>query len=379
MKIALISPYDYATPGGVNAHIAHLAREFSNNGHSPTIIAPSSKAIDTETSNKFIAMGRPIPIPYGGSTARLSISPWQIKRVRKLLMQEQFDILHLHEPLTPILPWLFLKTSTTVNIGTFHAFHEKSKYYHITKRPLKYWFNRLNGTIAVSQSAMSFVAKHFEANYELIPNGIDIQKFSSNTAPIEELNDDRPTILFVGRIGEKRKGLKYLLKAYSNLKWNHPNLRLVVVGPGDLDKECHRLISEHNMNDIVFTGPVSESDLPKYYKSASIFCSPATGQESFGIVLLEAMASGTPIVASAIQGYSAVVENGVQGLLFEPENPVDLSEKIEVLLQNSTMRQSLGKAGPSRASKFSWENIASQILSYYEETRSEWIRKYKVS
>jgi phosphatidylinositol alpha-mannosyltransferase len=377
MKIALVSPYDYATPGGVNAHISNLAKEFTNYDHRVTILAPTSKAIDTDDYINFIGMGRPIPIPYGGSTARLSISPWLIKRIRKLLADEKFDIIHLHEPLAPILPWLFLKTSNTVNIGTFHAFHEKSKYYYITKSALRYWFKKLNGRIAVSESAMNFVAEHFKSNYALIPNGIDINKFSMSTRSIEHLSNNQPTILFVGRIGEKRKGLKYLLKAYSYLKWNHPDLRLIIVGPGDLDKDCHRLLSEHNLSDVVFTGSVSETDLIKYYKSATIFCSPATGQESFGIVLLEAMASGVPIIASSIQGYSAVVENGVQGLLVEPENPLDLSKKLDFLLKNSTIRQYLSKEGPIRASKFSWKNIASEVLAYYKETRIDWFREKK--
>lgn len=370
MKVALVSPYDFAYPGGVTAHIDQLAQQFNRQGHEAWIIAPSSKPGNSFEFDRFVRLGVPVPIPAGGSVARLSLSPWLLKSVRGLLGREKFDVIHLHEPLTPLLPWLVLHCSKSVNIGTFHAYHERSKFYPLASKPLRHWFNRLHGRIAVSPMAQGFIQKHFDGEFALIPNGINLKGFGSDVEPIAKYKDGKINILFVGRM-EKRKGLKYLLMAYSRLKWQFPDIRLIVVGPGTPDKDSYRVLGEHSLQDVEFVGGVSQDDLARYYKTADIFCSPATGKESFGIVLLEAMASGTPIVASRLDGYATVMEDGMHGLMVPPKDDQALAAAIRHMIQDPQMRAAMGAFGERRAYEFRWEHVAKQVMDYYETVQRE--------
>jgi len=274
-------------------------------------------------------MGKAFPIPSGGSIARISFSVWLRPKINDLINQEKFDILHLHEPMAGALTMNMLAITSDKSVktvGTFHTFGGTKLYRIGAKRIAQRYFKNLDGRIAVSIPAYEFINKYLPANYEIIPNGIDTDLFH-NAKPFDDLLDGKTNLLFVGRL-EKRKGLKYLLSAYSKIKWDWPELRLLVVGPGKLDIDSIRIISERNLQDLIFTGSVSDHDKARYYKSSHIYCSPATGKESFGIVLLEAMASGLPIVASAIEGYSNVITNMHDGLLFEPKNEDSLIKFI---------------------------------------------------
>ena len=370
MKIALVSPYDFAFPGGVTVHIEQLAQEFIRQGHETWIIAPSSQPANTLPVDRFVRLGVPVPVPAGGSVARLSLSPWLLRNVRELLERERFDVVHVHEPLTPLLPWLVLHSSKTINIGTFHAYHDQSRIYPWAAPSLRHWFRKLHGRIAVSPLAKMFVERHFPGDYRVIPNGIDLNRYQQDTQPFPQYLDGKINVLFVGRM-EKRKGLKYLLMAYSRLKWQFPNLRLLVVGPGTPDKDSFRVLGEHSLRDVEFVGGVSQDDLVRYYKTADIFCSPATGRESFGIVLLEAMASGTPIVASRLKGFQTVLEEGMQGLMAPPKDDVALADALRQMIQDPTMRSAMGAFGERRAYEFRWERVAGLVLDYYESVRAE--------
>ena len=370
MKIALVSPYDFAFPGGVTVHIEQLAQEFIRQGHETWIIAPSSQPANTLPVDRFVRLGVPVPVPAGGSVARLSLSPWLLRNVRELLERERFDVVHVHEPLTPLLPWLVLHSSKTINIGTFHAYHDQSRIYPWAAPSLRHWFRKLHGRIAVSPLAKMFVERHFPGDYRVIPNGIDLNRYQQDAQPFPEYLDGKINVLFVGRM-EKRKGLKYLLMAYSRLKWQFPNLRLLVVGPGTPDKDSFRVLGEHSLRDVEFVGGVSQEDLVRYYKTADIFCSPATGRESFGIVLLEAMASGTPIVASRLKGFQTVLEEGMQGLMAPPKDDVALADALRQMIQDPTMRSVMGAFGERRAYEFRWERVAGLVLDYYESVRAE--------
>lgn len=364
MKICLVSPYDLAYPGGVTNHVTELAKQFSERGHEVKILGPASDSVAFQNNPLYIPMGRPVPVPSGGSVARISFSIWLEPRIKAVLGKEAFDIIHLHEPLSSFLPLCVLSLSKTTNIGTFHAYHGSARMYALSHRILRRWFRKLHGRIAVSKPAMEFVGRYFPADYKVIPNGIDLEHFSADAPPFPQWMDDKINILFVGRL-EKRKGLKYLLTAFGDLKWELPKTRLIVVGPGNLDDESQRIMGSRNIQDVVFVGNVPYAELPRYYKTAHIFCAPATGKESFGIVLLEAMAAGKPIVGSKIEGFSSVMTHGQEGLLVAPKNSEQLARAIATLVKDQEMRIKMGEVGKQRAYDFRWESVAGRVMEYY--------------
>ena len=370
MKIAMVSPYDFTWPGGVTAHVSQLAQELTHCGHQVKVLAPHSPARQSFEADSFLPMGRSVPLPSGGSIARVSLSWWLYRRVREVLEEECFDIIHLHEPLAPVLPLCVLECSNTVNVGTFHAYYSRQHLYRFSQPIVKRWHQRLHGGIAVSPAAHQYVHNFFPREYRIIPNGIDVDHFASNAAPWPQYQDGKTNILFVGRM-EKRKGLKYLLEAYSRLKWEYPNIRLIVVGPGNLDRDSHSILSARNPKDVELVGGVSYRDLPRYYASADIYCSPATGQESFGIVLLEAMACSKPIVASAIEGYMGIVKEGQQGLLFARRDPEALAEKLAILINNPEYARRLGYTGRRQVENYRWRVVARQVETYYHDCIAE--------
>lgn len=367
MKIALVSPYDFAYPGGVCNHISCLEQQFIQMGHEVKIVAPASKAVST-FGDRFIAVGKPRPIPVSGSIARITLSPWLSSRIKAVLDREHFDICHLHEPLMPMLCTTVLRLSNVPNVGTFHASGGKPWYSFgtpIGKLILKKWVHKLDGKIAVSEPAMEYVSKYFPGDYTIIPNGVDSKHFSPDVPPIEEFSDGKLNILFVGRL-EKRKGLDYLLEAYKQIKPEFPNSRLIVVGPGKrLGKKYERRVMRDRLKDVVVIGYAAYRDLPRYYQTADIVCCPATGRESFGIVLLEAMAVGKPIVASNIQGYNSVVTHGAEGLLVPPKNAEKLAQALTSLMTDGALRQQMGNEGRLKAVQYDWENVAQRVLDYY--------------
>jgi len=380
MKIALVSPYDFAYPGGVVNHISALERHLTKMGHQVKVIAPASKAVP-DFGDRFIPIGKPRPIPASGSIARITISLRLASRIKEVLAEEKFDIIHLHEPFMPMLCTAVLRFSETANIGTFHACHGSPGYNFgrpISTMMLKRRRRKLVGKIAVSKPAMDFAHKYVPGYYNIIPNGIDVEHFSPDVSPVDKFCDGKLNILFVGRM-EKRKGLSYLLKAYKQVKQEIPNSRLIIVGPGTRSRSKYeRQVRRSNLQDVVFTGYVSYEELPRYYKTADIYCSPATGRESFGIVLLEAMAVGKPVVASSIEGYANVVSHSVDGLLVPPKDTRMLAQTLISLMADESLRQQMGARGILKAKEYSWEHIAQRVFSYYMRVLSEppWNKRF---
>ncbi len=361
----MVSPYDFTWPGGVTIHVSQLARQLGRLGHQVQVLAPHSPSRECQDSDLLVPLGRSVPLPSGGSIARVSLSWWLARRIRALLAREQYDIIHLHEPMAPILPLTVLEYSNSVNIGTFHACHNHQHLYKMSRPVIKRWRQRLHGSIAVSRAAMRYVNRTFPGDYEIIPNGIDADHFSRQAAPWPQYQDGKTNIIFVGRL-EKRKGLRYLLEAYGRLKWDTPQLRLLVVGPGNPDKDSYHLLGSRNLQDVEFLGKVPYDDLPRYYASADIFCSPATGAESFGIVLLEAMAAGKPVVASDIEGYRGVMRHGREGLLFHNKNVESLTATLETLIKDPQQRQEMGRRGHATVQPYRWPVVARQVEQYYQ-------------
>ena len=376
MKVAMVSPYDFAWPGGVNAHVTQLSAELRTRGHEVTVIAPGTPVTppgQCGAAGNFIPMGRSVPLSAGGSTARVTLSWWLWPRVRRLMARERFDLVHVHEPLAPLLPLMFLQHSNAVNVGTFHAFSDEQQLYRWSRYALRTWHRRLHGRIAVSEAARTFVAPHFpQDQYRVIPNGIDFRRFAE-ADPLPELRHGSKNILFVGRKDE-RKGLRYLLEAFALLLESRRDLRLIVVGPGRPDPICASLIENLNRQgrDVArLVGAVSDGDLPRYYASADVFCSPATGGESFGIVLLEAMAAGAPVVASNIAGYRDVVSHESNGLLASPRDPASIAAAIARVIDESGLAQRLSGAGKQVAQHHRWQRIATEVEDYYQQCREE--------
>jgi len=364
MKIGLLSAYDHAAHGGVRDHVVSLSEQLRARGHEVKTIAPCSNR-NLEYDSDFIPMDRPIVIPTGGSFARVSLSVWNRRRTKAMLDAQGFDVLHLHEPFAGFLSIAALSQSTAVNVGTFHSLGGHRVYQMGLSRFGNRYFRKLDGRIAVSVPARDFIGRHYPADYKVIPNGVNVDTFAK-AEPFEHLRDGKTNLLWVGRM-DRRKGLRYLLAAYARLKWDWPDLRLIVVGPGEPDTDSYRIMSERNLTDIEFVGPVSGADKARYFKSADIYCTPATGQESFGIVLLEAMAASRPIVATSIAGYSGVMKHEVEGLLVPPNDGEALADAIARLLKDPDLGRKLGETGRQNVEAFRWEAVAERVLDYYIE------------
>jgi len=374
MKIALVSPYDFAHPGGVTSHISSLERYLTHMGHEVKVIAPASQTVNT-FGDRFIPIGKPRPIPSSGSIVRVTISLWLASKIKAVLGKEKFDIVHLHEPFMPMLCSAVLRFSDATNIGTFHATDGKPGYNW--GRPISTWMiqrrlHKLHGKIAVSSTAQAYHSRYIPGPYEIIPNGVDLERFSNENTPFEKYLDGKKNILFLGRL-EHRKGLKYLLEALLVVKQEVPDIRLIVVGPGTrLRSKYERWLDKHGLQDeVIFTGFVPLEDVPRYFKTADVYCAPATSRESFGIVLLEAMAVGTPIVATNINGYANVVTHGEDGLLVPPRDSQTLARTLSSVLSNETLRQQLIAKGKLKAEEYSWERVAQRLLDFYTKVLDE--------
>ncbi|MBI2861991.1 MAG: glycosyltransferase family 4 protein [Chloroflexi bacterium] len=376
MKIALVSPYDYPYPGGVTEHIAHLDQHLTRLGHEVRIIAPSSQDAEVLEAERVYKVGRVVPIPSNGSVARITLSIHLAWRLRSFLEREHFDVIHLHEPLVPSLPLTVLFLSHSLNIGTFHQFGRTNIHYFYGRPVLRRFMGKLDGRIAVSASALRFVSRRFPGQYAIIPNGIEWAEFGPDELPFPELLDGKKNILFVGRM-EKRKGFKYLLKAFPIVKAHIPEARLIVVGAYSekAQRRYEHYTQEHGLQDVLFTGQVSSEDLRRYYRSCDVFCAPSTGGESFGIVLLEAMASGKPFVASDIEGYRQLVEDGREGLLVPPKNEYALAEALLRLLNDPAQCRAMGEEGRRRSQAYDWSSVTQQVLDYYSEAQEEKARR----
>jgi phosphatidyl-myo-inositol alpha-mannosyltransferase len=377
MKIGLVSPYDWSYPGGVRDHVWHLANEFITLGHDVRILAPASGPKRKIPEKYVYKIGWTTPIPANGSIARVAaFDPALALRLRRVLQREHFDILHIHEPLVPGLSLAALRSSQTITVGTFHASSEVSLTstfnlaYASLVPLLRPMLRHLDDRIAVSSTTHTFITHYFPADYRIIPNGIKLDNARQQAEPFPQLMDGKQNILFLGRF-EKRKGAKYLLRAIPTIRERHPNTRFIFVGEGRLRAGFQRFVERRGWQDVIFTGYVSNEDKARYFASAHVFCAPATGGESLGIVLLEAMAAGKPIVASNISGYATVITHGVDGLLTPPRSSVDLARAIGQLLKYEPLRQRLVQAGRQKAQEYAWPHLAAQVLEYYSELIDE--------
>ncbi|MBM4437938.1 MAG: glycosyltransferase family 4 protein [Actinobacteria bacterium] len=373
MRILQVSPYDFPYPGGVTQHIINLDREFRARGHAVAIMAPSTvPEAEVNFPNFYRAGTRIVPLPVNQSTARVTWSPALLPRVRRYLSEHTFDVIHLHEALVPALPLLVLRASRSVNIGTFHAARKSFLFYRATRPLIHRWQQKLHGKIAVSGTARDLVYRYYKGEYRIIPNGIDVAFYGQPAEPIPDITDGKFNIMFLGRL-EKRKGLDYLLQAMALVQQLRPQTRLIVVGgfkPAQR-RRYQRSVETLGVRHVHFAGFVSDEDKRRYLQSSQVLCSPATGGESQGIVLLEGMAAGVPVVASDIPGFRSVLRDGEGAILVPPKDHVALARNLMRLIDNAAKRARMAEFGHRRAQDFAWDKIATRILDYYAEVRDE--------
>jgi phosphatidylinositol alpha-mannosyltransferase len=362
MKIGIVTPYAYPMPGGVNDHVGSLYRVLRSRGHDVRIIT-SSHGLQKASEGDIIRVGKGFSVPFNGSMGTITLSPTYLAQMRAILERERFDVLHYHEPFVPFLSLVTLTLSTSVNVGTFHAFGGLSISYEFGKRMLGHYAGKLHGRIAVSPAARHFISRYFPGEYKIVPNGVEPGRYQ-RAVPIARYRDGVPNILFVGRM-EPRKGLIHLLRAFRKLQRDGVRARLLLVGTGPGEREARRYVLTRQLDDVEFLGRVSEAQKAQLFKTADIYVSPATGRESFGIVLLEAMSAGAPIICSDIHGYRGVVRRERDGILVEPGNADALAASIRRLIDDPALRAQLSRAGEERAQLFTWERVGQAVEEYY--------------
>lgn len=333
-------------------------------GHEALLLGPSSRPLKPDRYT--ITLGNTIRFFSPGDAARINLNPLITGRVRQFLSERDFDVFHLHEPFVPFLGPSFLKLGRGVKVGTFHAWRIGPHWPYILGLPLvRLWNRRLDGRVAVSEWAKQTISRYMPGQYEIVPNGIDFARFATPSPQPQAFRDSHPTILYVGRL-EPRKGVEYLIRAFALIKADLPKARLVIVGDGGLRERCQHLVRRLKVDEVFFEGHVPAPQLPGYFQRADVVCVPSTGNESFGIVLLEAMSAGTPVVASRINGFRTLVEDGKTGVFAGPRDPNSVAEAVLEVLASPERRRELIENGQEKARRYDWFNVAGDLLSYYE-------------
>jgi phosphatidylinositol alpha-mannosyltransferase len=367
VKILVVSPYDLSVAGGVTSHVNQVVKQLRRMGHEALLLGPASGALKPDRFT--IRMGGTIPWPSPGDAARISFNPLIIRQVREFLSEREFDVFHLHEPFVPFLGPAILRVARGVKVGTYHAWRVGVHWpYQLSIPLIRFWDGRLDGRVTVSEWSRKTISRYVPGQYEIIPNGIEFSRFATPAAYPPKFRDSDPTILYVGRL-EPRKGVEYLVRAFRRIKERIPRARLVIVGDGGLMPDIQKLARKLKLDDVFFEGFVPSPLLAGYYQRADLVCVPSTGNESFGIVLLEAMSAGTPVVASHIDGFGALLKDGVTGLAAEPRNPESFAEKVLNVLENPALSKELVENARTNAERYDWLNVASNLLDYYEAAR----------
>ncbi|MFB0509644.1 MAG: glycosyltransferase family 4 protein [bacterium] len=369
MRILLVSSAFYPYPSGISEHVYYLAKGLKARGHDVKILTthyPKRWEDELLKDLEIIRFGKVIFLPLNKSYATLPFSTQMPFQVKRFLEAEEFDVIHLHGIYPPEIGFWVLHFSKTINCATFHtAGFKKNPFPKFASFLFEKYNKKLNGKIAVSATAKKWIEPSIPGEYRIIPNGIDCARFSPSIPPLKRKNEKFPIILFVGRLDE-RKGVMIAIRAFQEVIKDFPAARLWVIGQGQLENKAKLLVDKMNLKDSCsFWGYVKRDQLPNYFASCDVYISPALGGESQGIVLLEAMASEKPVVASNIEGYRGVINDGETGILFTTGSAEDLAIKTKMVLKNDNLRQNLAKNGRIRALEFGWDKIVKQIEEYY--------------
>ncbi len=364
MRVALVCPYDVSIPGGVQGHVLALARQLRQDHDDVVVVAPSEGGGRHEG---VVPVGGSVRIPFNDSQAPIALSPRSVRRAMAAIDRFRPDVIHVHEPAAPLLSLAVCLRGPRPLVGTFHAWSDSDRLYRVARPLVRAGIDRLSARLAVSAAAAAYHAGALglpEGAFREVPNGVDVDRFAS-AEPLPELAGERgDRLLFVGRL-ERRKGLEQLLRAFIHVKAQRPGVRLFVVGEGPERSRCQSLLPARLRSDVVFLGEVAHDDLPRFYASADLFVSPALGGESFGIVLLEAMAAGLPVIASGIPGYRSVVQDGIEGRLVPPGDSRALAAAVDTVLENPALREAMADEGRRTVASYDWSVIAERTRDVY--------------
>lgn len=358
LRIAIVTEYYYPHLGGIVEHVHFFAREARRLGHHVDII--TSHMENGAAEPHIVRVGRSRSIYANGSQARLSVGFGLKTKLKRIFFEGKYDIVHVHSPLSPTLPLLAIDAADCPVVGTFHTYFDRSRLYGMTRRVLQKKLERLSAAIAVSHSTTVALNQYFEANWTIVPNGIDLDLFNPHAPLPPGINRDVPTILFLGRF-DPRNGLTTLFDAYRKMKGRNREAQIVVVGDGPLRNHYFR--AANGDPGITFVGAVLGSR-PSYYAHSAIYACPTT-KASFGITLLESMACETPVVCSDIPGFRDVVKHEREALMFPCGDVDGLAGNLVRLLEDETLRVRLGKNGRMSAEVYSWPSVTAAVFDVY--------------
>ena len=359
LNIGIVCPYGWDAPGGVQAHIADLRTYLVNQGHQVSVLAPT--ADEENLPSWVVSAGKPISIPYNGAVARVLFGPVAFARVKQWIAENNFDLLHLHEPAIPSVSLLACWAAEGPMVGTFHVSAKKQKASFAIVPILEPVIEKLSARIAVSEAARETLISHLETDAVVIPNGIYARKMAGKVRS----DWSGQTLGFMGRFNEPRKGLKVLIDALPIISRFLPDVKVLVAGPGD-PEEFLAQIDPQLRNRIEFLGKLTESEKADFMSSVGAYVAPNTGGESFGIILAEALAGGAAVVAADIPAFVALLENGKYGKLFKSEDATDLAKVVIELLRDQDARNQMAHSGQEYAQKFDWDVVARDIFEVYE-------------
>lgn len=359
LNIGIVCPYGWDAPGGVQAHIADLRTYLVNQGHQVSVLAPT--ADEENLPSWVVSAGKPISIPYNGAVARVLFGPVAFARVKQWIAENNFDLLHLHEPAIPSVSLLACWAAEGPMVGTFHVSAKKQKASFAIVPILEPVIEKLSARIAVSEAARETLISHLETDAVVIPNGIYARKMAGKVRS----DWSGQTLGFMGRFNEPRKGLRVLIDALPIISRFLPDVKVLVAGPGD-PEEFLAQIDPQLRNRIEFLGKLTESEKADFMSSVGAYVAPNTGGESFGIILAEALAGGAAVVAADIPAFAALLENGKYGKLFKSEDATDLAKVVIDLLRDQDARNLMARSGQEYAQQFDWDVVAQDIFEVYE-------------
>lgn len=363
MRILQACPYSWDSYGGVQAHVRNLSNHLERLGHKVIILAPGRPR---PVNGHLQIVGRPFHLRFNGSSTSVCLSGRSLLRIRTVVQAFQPDVIHAHEPLCPGVSMAAAALARVPVVGTFHAHYAPSvsaSLYTAEAWLLARIWRRVDLGVAVSRAAADCIESRTGARVRIIPNGIDLEAFNLQARPDRAASPRQ--MLFVGRL-ERRKGFPVVLQAFARIAADFPEAGLTVVGDGP-DRAAVERLPASLSGRVVMRGPCRDADLLAEYSNAAVFIAPAIGSESFGIVLLEAMSAGLPIVASDIPGYREVVRDGMEAILVPPGDAAALAAAVSRILSEPDLAGELARRGRERAREFSWESVASRIEAVYYE------------